>query len=124
MRLKHTLPTIVLTTFLATILWPMGVHAEEQLIFENNNTRSFPAQTLIIDSTNKGGNVTLQFGSSLAKQLFYDSTNGRFNFNGNVRIQGNLTATGSLSVKGICRVDRYVLIAMQTFGAALVPRVH
>ena len=100
MRLKHTLTTIVFSAFLAIILWPAGVRAEEQLIFEKNNTRSFPAQTLIIDSGNKGGTLTLQFGSSLGKQLSYDSTNGRFNFNGNVRIQGNLTATGSLSVKG------------------------
>lgn len=54
--------------------------------------------TFVLDSDNSAtAEVVLQFGTTLAKQLTYDITNGRFNFNDDVRIQGDLTVTGLIN---------------------------
>jgi hypothetical protein len=56
------------------------------------------ANTFVLDSDNSATTeVVLQFGTTLAKQLTYDITNGRFNFNDDVRIQGDLTVTGLIN---------------------------
>lgn len=54
------------------------------------------AFTLDFDNTSTGS-ITLQFGSTLAKTLVYDTINARFTFNDDVRIQGDLTVTGLIN---------------------------
>jgi hypothetical protein len=59
---------------------------------------SLEGTKLIIDSTNSAtGSVTLQFGSTLAKTLSYDTVNNLFKFNDSVQIQGNLTVLGLIN---------------------------
>jgi hypothetical protein len=99
MRLKHTLSIIVLTAFLSATIWPAGARAEEQLVFENDNVRSFSAQTVIIDSVNKGGDVALQFGRSLGEQLKWDATDSQFLLTDDLEVQGALSGS-SLSMAG------------------------
>lgn len=43
------------------------------------------------------GTVTLQFGSTLAKQLSYDVAAQRFSFNDDLYVQGDLTVTGLIN---------------------------
>lgn len=43
------------------------------------------------------GSIALRFGTSLSKQLIYDGSNGRFDFNDDLRVQGNLTVTGLIN---------------------------
>lgn len=43
------------------------------------------------------GDIALQFGASLSRQLTYDIASGRFNFSDDVRIEGNLTVTGFIN---------------------------
>lgn len=54
--------------------------------------------SLILDSTNSAtGSINLQFGTTLAKTLSYDTANHLFTFNDAVRIQGNLTVLGLIN---------------------------
>lgn len=55
-------------------------------------------QSFTLDFNNTStGSITLQFGSTLAKTLTYDTVNTRFTFNDDVRIQGDLTVTGLIN---------------------------
>lgn len=55
-------------------------------------------QTFVIDANNLATSaITLQFGTTLAKTLSYDTVNARFVFNDDVRIEGDLTVTGLIN---------------------------
>ncbi len=49
-----------------------------------------------VDNT-EAGDITLQFGGSLLKQLEYQQVNNYFNFNDDVNIQGDLTVSGLIN---------------------------
>ena len=51
--------------------------------------------TFVMDVDNSAtGDITLQFGGTLAEKLTFSQSNSWFNFTDDVRIQGNLTVTG------------------------------
>ena len=52
--------------------------------------------TIDIDNT-ETGDIILEFGDTLAKQLAYDQANSYFKFNDDVRIEGNLFVTGTIN---------------------------
>ncbi len=55
-------------------------------------------QTFVIDAANLATTeITLQFGTALAKTLKYDIANSRFVFNDDLRIEGDLTVTGLIN---------------------------
>lgn len=53
--------------------------------------------TFVIDRDGSDSTTALQFGNSVTRQLSYDGSNGRFNFNDDVQIQGDLTVTGVIN---------------------------
>jgi len=53
------------------------------------------SESFVLDNDNTGGNLTLQFGDTLAKTLTWDNANTRFAFNDDLRVGGNLEATGT-----------------------------
>ncbi len=55
-------------------------------------------RSFVIDANDTAtGSIALQFGTTLAKKLIYDTANGRFTFNDDVRIEGTLTVTGLIN---------------------------
>lgn len=71
------------------VLGPNG-QFEKSAIPGGTNSGSF-----VLDADNsESANITLQFGTTLAKRLTYDITNSTFKFNTNLRVEGNLTVTG------------------------------
>jgi len=64
--------------------------------------RTVPGATnsgsFVIDANNtETSEISLKFGTTLAKKLSYDIANGRFNFNDDLRVQGDLTVTGLIN---------------------------
>ncbi|MEQ1849242.1 MAG: hypothetical protein ABL890_01490 [Candidatus Peribacteraceae bacterium] len=54
--------------------------------------------TYVIDADNtETSKVILQFGTTLAEQLYFDIVNSRFNFTDDLRVEGNLTVTGLIN---------------------------
>jgi hypothetical protein len=51
------------------------------------------SNTFTLDTDNTGGNVTLQFGTTLAETLTWDSTNTRFNLSDDLNIGGDLSVS-------------------------------
>lgn len=51
-----------------------------------------------LDADDTGGDVGLQFGSTLSKQLFWDSANNIFTFNDDLLVDGNLITSGEIFV--------------------------
>jgi len=56
---------------------------------QNNTSNDF-----ILDSDNTGGDITLQFGATLAETLKWDSANLRFVLSDDLRVEGNLATVG------------------------------
>lgn len=52
------------------------------------------AETLTLDHNNTGGDLTIQFGKTLAETLKWESANTRFTFSDDLRIEGNFAAVG------------------------------
>lgn len=51
--------------------------------------------TFTLDQDDTGGDVTLQFGTTLAESLTWDNTNTRFNLSDDLRVGGVLEASGT-----------------------------
>lgn len=47
------------------------------------------ANTFTLDADNTGGDITLEFGASLAESLQWDAANSRFSFSGSLDLQNN-----------------------------------
>lgn len=52
--------------------------------------------TFTLDADNTGGNVTLQFGATLAETLTWNNTDGEFEFSDDLNVIGNLDIDGTL----------------------------
>jgi len=52
-------------------------------------------ETFTIDQDNTGGNVTLQFGTTLAEFLTWDDTNSRFSLSDDIAVGGNIQQDGN-----------------------------
>ncbi|HLG25396.1 MAG TPA: hypothetical protein VI588_01200, partial [Candidatus Gracilibacteria bacterium] len=58
------------------------------------------SNSFTLDTDNTGGNVTLQFGGTLAETLQWDNGNLRFNLSDDLSITDGLTVGGNVSVTG------------------------
>jgi hypothetical protein len=57
--------------------------------------------TFIIDkNTTSSTDITLMFGGSLAKRLWYDTITNQFNFDDDLHVTGNITGSGTFTVAG------------------------
>ncbi len=107
MNTLHRIGAVIL----CLLLLPWQAIAAEEMVFENDSTRTFNARTLILDQTDRGGNLILQFGATLNKRLQWNAAKQRFEFSGSVDVQGTLsgstvhaektlTSSGDLLVRG------------------------
>ncbi|MDD4628374.1 MAG: hypothetical protein PHE68_03200 [Candidatus Peribacteraceae bacterium] len=101
-----TLPQILATgvILLSTFILPSAAIAAEYLFFANDGTYPVNANALVLDFDDTGGNVTLQFGSSLAEYLKWNATTGRFETSDDLFVSNNLSASGALSVEGTANI--------------------
>ena len=58
--------------------------------------------------------VTLTFGTTLAKTLTYNVSQGRFIFNAGLEVQGNIVASGSKVMMVPCRLDEPIFLVLPT----------
>lgn len=72
-----------------------AIDALDQAIDSTTGTSS---NAFILDDDNTGGNVTLQFGTSLNEQIYWDSAGATFVMTDDVNIQGNADIDGTLTV--------------------------
>lgn len=56
--------------------------------------------TVTLDYDNSGGDITLQFGQSLAESLLWDNANTRFTFSDALRVEGNQATIGMTYIAG------------------------
>jgi|GEM_PF-2222914 len=83
----------------ATMLTMAGtvVTARAAILFQDDNFGTVDSDNLVIDSNNtNGGNIVLQFGTTLAKTLLYSQANSRFEFNANVDLTNNQLSTARM----------------------------
>lgn len=70
--------------------------AQEVLLFSNEIGEE-NGNTLILDFDDTGGDVRLQFGSSLNEALIWNDANGRFEFTDDILTEGNLEVDGQIT---------------------------
>jgi len=61
------------------------------------NITGTTSNTFTLDNDNTGGNILLQFGQTLAEQIYWDSAGTAFTFTDDVQINGNLGITGTIT---------------------------
>ena len=71
-------------------------YAEEVLLLENDSSRSFAAQILIINKSDRDDDNVLQFGSTLNERLYWDTTLGQFALTDDLEVQGTLLVKDKL----------------------------
>jgi len=60
-----------------------------------NTDTGTDSDTFTLDNDGTGGDITLQFGSTIAKTLTWDNTNTRFTFDDDLRVEGNAAIIGA-----------------------------
>lgn len=65
-----------------------------------NTDTSTTSNTFTLDVDDTGGDVTLQFGATLAEQMYWDNAGSTFAFTDDVAVTGNITATGNIDIEG------------------------
>ncbi len=64
------------------------------LDFTISNLTGTNSNTLTLDKDDTGGNVALQFGTTLTETLLWDNINTRFTLSDDARVEGNLAVIG------------------------------
>ena len=79
--------------------FPLIINGPEifQGVYTNDATT---ANTYTLDNDDTGGDVTLQFGDTLAETLLFSPANSQFEFSDDVNISGNLTLSGDIILNG------------------------
>ena len=92
--IKKTLT--ILTIICLSLLTTINTFADDFTAAdeEENSTNSY-----ILDADNTGGDITLQFGTILNKQIKWDATNLRFDINDNTYINGQVDIANNLIVE-------------------------
>lgn len=87
-RSRTAISILAVTSLLASLAAPFQALAVDVLIFSNEIFEE-NSNTLILDYDDTGGDVTVQFGSTLGEQLFWDNTNTQFTFTDDLALEGN-----------------------------------
>ncbi len=88
---SHRLHRLVLSALAASALLvasALPAFAADVLIY-SNETLEENANDMILDFDDTGGDVTIQFGNTLAEQIFWDASDTAFTFTDDINVQGN-----------------------------------
>src|SRR6185295_7010538 len=86
-RQKRYLPLLAIC--LSFCLQFQNAAALEQLIFEGDATGGINQETFVVDRNDTGGNLKLQFGTTLNEYLLWDNSSSYFTFSDDVDFGGN-----------------------------------
>ncbi|MBD3329997.1 hypothetical protein GF354_00530 [Candidatus Peregrinibacteria bacterium] len=71
--------------------------AAARTLLYSNEMLTEDSNTLILDGDDTGGDVTLQFGTTLNEQLYWNNAGNTFAFTDDLSISGDLTVTGVIN---------------------------
>ena len=77
------------------------VQGNDSRLHTQNTDTSSTTNTFILDSDDTGGDITLQFGTTLTELLKWNDTLARFDLSDDLNIQGNITLTGTIDGRDI-----------------------
>ena len=77
------------------IFFQIGRAEASMLVYQGEEDFELKSNKIILDANDTGGDVTLQFGTTLNEVLNWDNTNGLFVFSDDVLVTGNITVGSS-----------------------------
>ncbi len=66
------------------------------------------SNNFVLDQDDTGGDVSLQFGTTLGETINWDNTNGEFDFSDDINVTGNIVVSGTVDGVDISTLDTTV----------------
>ncbi|MCK5472291.1 hypothetical protein KAI54_03845, partial [Candidatus Gracilibacteria bacterium] len=89
--MTHKTQSVLALLLVVTLtFWQLPPALAASVLVFSNEVNEQNANKMILDNDNTTGDITLQFGGSLAEQLYWNATGTTFVFTDDLNVTGNL----------------------------------
>ena len=106
--MTHKTQSVLALLLVVTLtFWQLPPALAASVLVFSNEVNEQNANKMILDNDNTTGDITLQFGGSLAEQLYWNATGTTFVFTDDLNVTGNLDVDGTITAgsSGIALTD-------------------